>query len=213
MTEQFAKTREDPTHSLAPIQIEGTSLEEDIAALSRGRGTRLLASALCAGLAAFAVVVGMEKIDGTRAYGAAAERLEAINAQQANVFIHCALPGLQRSQVSSEDSLHTAIEVISERLQKQYGQQLERCGSSLDGLEVQLAALTVPRDARPRLESLRKATSELNFAVAGYRHYLLDPAQSYDFVQATPRIEKIAIAWSDYETRRGELTSALRRFN
>jgi hypothetical protein len=210
MTEQFVKPREDP-HSLAPIQIEGTSIEEDIAALSRGRGTRLVFTALCAGLLAFGVIQWMDGIDGTRAYAAAADRLEAIHAQQANVFIHCALPNLQRSQISSEKSLHTAIEVVSERLQKQYGRQLERCGTSLDGLEVQLAGLVVPADTRPKLEALRTASSELNFAIAGYRHYLVDPAVSYDFVQATPRIEKIALAWSDYETKRRELSRALRR--
>lgn len=209
MTERFEKMREDP-HSLAPIQIEGTSIDEDIAALSRGRGTRLMFTALCAGLLAFGVFEWMEGIDGSRAYAAAAERLEAIHTQQATVFIHCALPNLQPSQISSEKSLHTAIELVSERLQKQYGRQLERCGTSLDGLEVQLAGLVVPPDTRPKLEALRTAASELNFAIAGYRHYLVDPALSYDYVQATPRIEKIALAWSDYDIKRRELSRALR---
>jgi hypothetical protein len=209
MDEMNATKRDDP-HSLAPIQIEGTSIDEDIAQLKRGKGARLIGTMLCLGLGAFGVMQWMERIDGTQAYAAAADKVEIIHAQQANVYLRCVLPNLQRSQLASQQALHTAFEIASDRFQKGYAKQLAHCAPSLDGLQAQLATLTVPADVESSAKLLRDAAVSVGEKSEAYRAYLQDRARPYDFVQATPHIEKIARAWSGYDEKRRDLVAALR---
>ena len=209
MKRDSAPPREDP-HSLAPIQIEAASLDEDIAQLKRGKGSRLLITILASGLAVFGVATWMQSIDGAQAYAAAAERLETINAQAGNAFLRCVLPDHQKSQLSSRQALHTAFEVASERSQKHYGKQLQHCTSLSDKLVAQLNELEVPADMTRRAQGVRAAAGEVAQSLDTYRAYLQDPKQPYDFVQATPMIERVANAWSTYEERRKGFNQALR---
>lgn len=209
MERENATQRDDP-HSLAPVQIEGTSLDEDIAKLKRGKGTRLLVTGLLSGLAVFGVARWMQNIDGVQAYTAAAENLEAINTQHGTAFLRCVLPDAQRSQVSSRQTLHNALEVASERWQKYYGKQLQYCTGLSKRLMHSLNDLEVPSDMVRNLQAVRSAAGDLDQAIEAYRAYLLDPSRSYDFVQATPMIERIAIAWTAYDERRTQLNDTLR---
>jgi F0F1-type ATP synthase membrane subunit c/vacuolar-type H+-ATPase subunit K len=201
--------REDP-HSLSPVQLETASIDQDLAQIKRGRSARLFATALLSGLAAFGVAKWMENIDGSQAYAAAAERVEAINAQQGTALLRCMLPDLQRSQLEDQSALHTALEVASERGGKAYGKQLERCEPLSEDLSLRVDALNVPTDMAPRLTTLRSYANEVDQALAVYRKYLQDPSRPYDFVQATPLIERVAIAWTVYEQQRAKLNQALR---
>jgi hypothetical protein len=207
--DRVTPAREDP-HSLAPIQIEISNIDEDIARLKRGKSARLLIAALCSGLAAFGVAKWMDTIDGSQQYAAAAERLDAINAQQANALLRCLLPDLQRSQLASRQALHTAFEIASDRAQKYYGKQLKQCSRLSEELVRRLDNLDVPTDLAPSLQTLRSSAGDLNHALGNYRMYLQDPARPYDFVQATPLIEHIANAWTTYEERRAQLNDVLR---
>lgn len=208
--ERESTTQRDDPHSLAPVQIEVTSLDDDIAKLKRGKGTRLLVTGLLSGLAVFGVARWMQNIDGVQAYTAAAENLEAIHAQQGNAFLRCVLPDAQRSQLSSRQTLHTALEVASERWQKYYGKQLQYCTGLSKRLIQSLNELDVPPDTVRDLQGVRSAAGELDQAIDSYRTYLLNPSRSYDFVQATPMIERISIAWTTYEERRTKLNETLR---
>lgn len=209
MDRDSATPREDP-HSLAPVQIEIATIDDDIARLKRGKSTRLMLTGLLSGLAVFGVVQWMQSIDGVQAYTAAAENLEAIHAQQGNAFLRCVLPDAQRSQLSSRQALHTALEVASERWQKYYGKQLQYCTGLSKRLMQRLNDLDVPPDAVRDLQGVRIAASELDRAVDSYRVYLLDPSRSYDFVQATPLIERVSIAWTAYEDERTRVNQLLR---
>jgi hypothetical protein len=200
----------DAPHSLAPVQIEVAGLDEDIALLKRGKGVRLMLTLLCGGLAAFGIVRWMDTLDGSQTYAAAAARLEAINAQQGSAFMRCVLPDVQRSQLASRQALHTAFENASERAQKYYGKQLERCAVLSDELEQRLNHLAVPADLFGQTQNVRSAARELNRALTAYRSYLQDPVRPYDYVQVTPMIERLSIAWTDYEEQRSELDRALR---
>jgi hypothetical protein len=209
MEREHATPREDP-HSLAPVQIEVVTLEEDIAKLNRGKGTRLVLSALLSGLAVFGIVQWMDTIDGQQAYAAAAERLETIHAQQGNALLRCVLPDVQRSQVGSRQALHTALEVASERAQKRYGKQLQHCTGLSEELVRQVNDLEVPADMVRRAQGLRSAAGDLDQALGTYRAYLIDSSKPYDFVQATPMIERLANAWTTYEEQRAAINQALR---
>jgi hypothetical protein len=209
MTDSSTPVRDDP-HSLAPVQIEIAGIDEDLAAMKRGKGARLWITLLCSGLAVFGIARWMENIDGAQAYAAAAERLEAINAQQGNAFMRCVLPDVQRSQLASRQALHTAFENVSERAQKHYGKQLQRCAILSAELEQQLNQVGVPSDMYQQIQKVRWSARELNQALAAYRGYLQDPVRPYDYVVATPMIERLTIAWSDYEDQRAQVNRALR---
>lgn len=210
MDESATPVRDDP-HSLAPIQIErAADIDQDIALLKRGKGARLLLTLLCGGLATIGIMRWMNEIDGSQAYAAAAERLEAINAQHGNAFIGCILPDVQRSQLASRQALYTAIENASERAQKYYGTQLQRCSILSQELEQELNQLSVPADMYRQVRDVRSAARELNQALAAYRGYLQDPVRPYDYVQALPMIERLSIAWSNYEDQRTTVNRALR---
>jgi hypothetical protein len=209
MTDSATPVRDDP-HSIAPIQIEIAGIDEDLAAMKRGKGARLWITLLCCGLGVFGIARWMENIDGAQAYAAAAERLEAINAQQGNAFMRCVLPDLQRSQLASRQALHTALENASERAQKHYGKQLQRCALLSGELEQQLNKLDVPADMYRQVQGVRSSVRELNQALAAYRGYLQDPVRPYDYVQATPMIERLTNAWANYEDQRTQVNRALR---
>jgi hypothetical protein len=207
-----ATGRKDPD-SLAPVQLERTSLGEDVALLKRGKGLHLVVTLLIAAVAVVGGTRWMGHIDAVQAYAHAAEQLAAPNTQGGDEFLHCALPNLQPSQLAAAQSLHNAIEVMSERLDKKYGSQLERCAYLLDNLQNGLSAVRAPSDMTRRLDGLRSSAREFSDAWNNYRAYLQDPTQRYDYVRATPMIEKITLAWQAYRTQRNDTQAALRARN
>lgn len=206
-----SSVREDP-HSLSPLQLNAPppDIENEVAQLKRGKILRLLATGLLSGLAAFGVAKWMENIDGSQAYAAAAEKIEEINANQGTALLRCMLPDLQRSQLEDQTALHTAIETASERSGKAYGKQLRGCVPLSEDLSLRVDALDVPSDMAQRMVTLRSYANEVDQAIEVYRKYLEDPERQYDFVQATPLIERVAIAWTVYEQQRAKLNNALR---
>jgi len=206
-----SSVREDP-HSLSPVQLDAAApdIETEVAQLKRGKIARLLATGLLSGLAAFGVAKWMENIDGSQADAAAAEKIEEINANQGTALLRCMLPDLQRSQLEDQTALHTAIETASERGGKAYGKQLSGCVPLSEDLSLRVDALDVPSDMAQRMVTLRSYANEVDQAIEVYRKYLEDPDRQYDFVQATPLIERVAIAWTVYEQQRAKLNTALR---
>jgi hypothetical protein len=148
-------------------------------------------------------------MDAHQAYAHAAEQLEVIDSQQSEAFLRCALPNIQRAQLSDPSALHTAIEIASERMDKGYGRVLAQCEPLLQSFEEGVNGIKAPSDMTRRLQTLSFAAGALGQAWGDYRTYLQDPAQRYDYVQATPRIEKITTAWSNYQTQRTQVRDAL----
>jgi hypothetical protein len=202
-------TRREPD-SLAPVQLERLSIEEDIALMRRGKTLPLTLSLLLATVAVVAGVRWVGELDAQQAYAHAADRLETIDSQQSEAFLRCALPNVQRSQLSSTVALHNAIEIASERFDKFYGRQLTHCEHYLVDLETELDAVKVPTDMTRQLTSLRNAAHEFGLAWSNYRDYLRDPTQSYDYVRATPMIEKVTLAWGSYRAQQVEIKAVLR---
>jgi hypothetical protein len=202
-------TRREPD-SLAPVQLERTSVAEDIALMKRGKSMPLLLSLVLATIAVAGGVRWMGTIDVKQSYAHAADRLEVIDSQQSEAFLRCALPNVQSSQLKSSLALHNAIENASERLDKFYGRQLTHCSHYLDDLSSQLGAVTVPADMSRQLASLREAAKEFGLTWNNYRAYLQDPSVRYDYVQATPLIEKITLAWGTYRAQQAQIKAVLR---
>lgn len=207
--EEPKRTAREPD-SLAPIQLERVSVEEEVAQMKTGKALRLALTLMVGVTGAFGVVRWMGRIDNSQAYAQAADRLEQIDSQQGEAFLRCVLPNLQNTQLSSATELHSAIEIVSERFDKRYAQQLASCAYLLDDLEDALGSVRAPADMTRKVETLRLSAQTFAQTWQHYRAYLQDPAQRYDFVQATPLIEKISVAWQGYQTQRAETKAALR---
>lgn len=208
MADPNLPVRSDP-ESLAPIQLERSSVDEDIAQMKRGKGLRLTLT-LAVGLAA---ITGgtqlLRSMDAHQAYAKAGEQLELVDAQQSEAFLRCALPNLQRSQLDDPSELHTAIEIATERMDKAYGRVLAQCDPLLESFQEAVNQIKGPADMTRRLSDLSNAAGQLGGSWQDYRKYLQDPAQHYDYVQAAPRIEKITNAWANYQKQRNETRDAL----
>ena len=202
------QTREDP-HSLAPIQLEGTSVDEEVALIKKGRGLRL---ALTLGLVVVGALGGarlLRNMDEHAAYAQAAAQLEQIDAQQSEAYLRCALPNVQRSQLESATALHNAIEIATEHMDKGYGRVLAHCSPLLSELEAGVRGLTAPPDMTRRLERLSSATTDFKSGWLAYQSYLQDRSQPYDYVKAAPLIERITIAWEGYQAAHRQAREAL----
>jgi hypothetical protein len=202
------QTREDP-HSLAPISLETTSVDDEVAMIKKGRGQRL---ALTLVVVAAGVLGGqrlLRSMDEHAAYATAAAQLEAVDSQQGDAYLRCALPNLQRSQIESASALHSAIEIATEHMDKSYGRVLAQCAPLLDQLESSVAQLTAPPDMTRRLQRLSSAVTDYKSSWTAYQSYLQDRNQHYDYVQAAPLIERITIAWEGYQAAHRQAKEAL----
>jgi hypothetical protein len=178
--------------------------------MKTGKGLHLTVTLLVAAIGLVGGARWMGRIDAHQAYAHAADQLDAIDSQQGDAFLRCALPNLQHSQLSSATALHSAIEIVSERFDKRYAQQVSGCRYLLDELQDELGTIRAPADMTLRVDGLRHAAQDFTSAWDRYRSYLQDPSQRYDFVQATPLIEKISVAWENYQTQRTDTRVALR---
>ena len=202
------QTREDP-HSLAPIQLEGTSVDDEVALLKKGRGLRL-------GLTLAVIAAGalggqrlLRSMDEHAAYTQAASRLEQIDSQQSEAYLRCALPNLKRSQLESATALHSAIEVATEHMDKGYGRVLAQCAPLLDELQASVQGLDAPPDMTRRLQRLSSSVTDFKTSWLAYQSYLQDRNRPYDYVQAAPLIERITIAWEGYQAAHKQAKDAL----
>lgn len=200
-----ANVRARDEHSLAPIALEARGLERDLAAIKRGDGWRLTIALLSSLLVTAGLLQWIGSGDRSTNYASAARQLDSLFAQQEAAFADCALLEPQ----TSEQALRNQIEVTSRLLGKGYEKQLATCSSALVVFERQLGDIDLPMSATHRLEGMRAATNGLNRAIGRYRSYLFDPKQRYEVVTATPHIDDLVVAWSDYDRQRRNLFDAL----
>jgi hypothetical protein len=185
--------------SLAPIQLERMSIEEESLVKHRGRVGHLM---LFAVLAVSVVGLGtqlMKKLDAREAVVSAAAGVQRIRADKLDPFLRCALPGLDRAKLNSKDSLIGAIDDYSESMGKDYARTLSRCMPMLEEVSPALAAQKTPVELALPMRNLRSAAESLTVAVNAYRQHLGAPNEPYDYLHSLPRIEKIASAWERYE--------------
>jgi hypothetical protein len=206
MQTKVAGATRDEQHSLAPIQLEATHFQRDLASIERGQGRRLALALLGSLLAMAGLLLWLRSSDGHSGYTAAANQLSSLYAEQETRFADCAL--LQPH--ASQQELRTAIEAASQTQRKGYEKQLARCARALVLLERQLTEIDVPISMEHRVEGLRHAAGALNRVIGRYRSYLLDPKVEYDFMTARAHIENLVVAWNEYDDRRHKTLNALR---
>jgi hypothetical protein len=208
MHEQDVQAREDP-HSLAPIQLESASDEQEIAKIRGGRGLRLTLTVLCLAAAVLGGAQLLKSMDTHQAYAQAAAQLERADTEQGDAFMRCALPNLQRSQLETPSALHSAIEIATERMDKGYAKMLAKCTPLLESFQRSVKEIQGPADMTQRLAAVSNSANEFGQAWINYREYLQRPGQPYDYVQAVPLIDKITTSWQSYQSTRTQAKAAL----
>ena len=197
----------DDTHSLAPIQLESTSFDRDLASIKRGQGKHLVFALLATTLVMAGTLQWMGSTDGRRAYATAATQLEALHTEHLAAFEHCALVNTQHVGKSTRGS----IEIASDQFRKAYGARLAPCSEALVVFERELAALDFPMKMEHRIDGLSRSAHALARAIGGYRSYLQDPKSAYDPITAAPLIEKVAVAWTHFDRQHQSAIDALRK--
>lgn len=200
--------RGDP-HSLAPIQLEGPSVQEEAAQLKRGRGLRLALNLTALVAVATAGGQWLNGLDTRNSYTQAAAQLDRSETTQAEGFMRCVLPDLQPSQLTSTVTLYGSIENLTEQLGKAYGDQVAACAPLLDDFERSVHKVRAPADMTRHLQEVSRAASSVKQSWESYQRYLQTPNQPYDYVQAAPLIDHITVAWKSYHESNSKTKSAL----
>jgi hypothetical protein len=202
--------RGDP-HSLAPIQLEKASVQEEAAQLKRGRGLSLALNLTL--LVAVTAIGGqwLSSLDTKNSYKNAAAQLDRGESTQAEAFMRCVLPDLHPSQLTSQVTLYGSIENLTEHLGKAYGDQVAACSPLLDDFEQTVHNVRAPADMTRHLQEVSLAASAVKHSWQTYQTYLQTPNQPYDYVQAAPLIDRITVAWKGYHEANGQTRLALAR--
>jgi hypothetical protein len=189
--------------SLAPVQLDSSNDDDDIAKLRRGQKFKLTLVVLCTAVAAIGGFRLLRTLDEHGAYAQAASELERIDAEQGGAFLRCALPNARRSQLASADGLRSAIESASERLDKGYANALGKCTPLFERFEQSTMQIKVPPDIAPRLAAVSNSVTAFGAAWNDYRAYLQKPADpGAEAPSAASHIEKISSTWQSYQNAR-----------
>jgi hypothetical protein len=195
--------------SLAPVQLDRLTIDEEVAFMNRGKGSQLLALASIAGLLLVGGAAAMKGLERDQGYNQAGAAVSEIKDRHVDAYLSCALPGVPALNMASTERLHSAIENFAERFQKDYGLVLRRCEPQLEGLVSDLSQAPVPSDMRPALLELQKAGTTLYSSAASLRDYLEDPSKAYDYVAVTGHIDRLAKARTRYAERQTDFELSL----
>jgi len=196
--------------SLAPMQLDRLSIEEEVATMNRGKGAQLLAVAVIVSVFAIGGAWTMKQLDRTQAEGQAGAAVAGLREAHVDAYLKCAIPDAPVGVFSSSERLHSAIEIIAERYQKAYARTLESCEPKLAGLVPSLAEAAVSPALEPAVTGLRAAAVSVEESATDLRGYLGDPRRGYDYVEVTAFIDRLARASAAYYKQdlalRAELT-------
>jgi len=195
------------TDSLAPVQLERLSVEEEVAQMQRGKGGKMALVIAAGSLLLAGGAYWMRHLDVERAYVVTAESIAQVDTQQAQAFMHCALRNVQAPQLASPDALRATIEITHQRLGAGFTRNLDQCLPLLDDLAPGLTAIKAPNDVKPKLTALEQSSNELRRSWKLYRTYLGDP--KFDDAQAAQLIESVTAAWARYEDLRSKISDEL----
>jgi hypothetical protein len=200
--------RGDP-HSLAPIQLENASVQQEAAQLKRGRGLPLVLNLTVLVAVATAAGQWLNGVDTRNSYNHAAAQLDRSETMQAESFMRCVLPDLQPTQLTSTVTLYGTIENLTEQLGKAYGDQVAACAPMLEDFERTVHGVRAPADMTRHLQQISLAASGVKQSWQTYQQYLQTPNQPYDYVKAAPLIDRITVAWQTYHQANSEIKQAL----
>jgi hypothetical protein len=191
--------------SLASIQLDRLSVEDEAALMNRNRVWQLRGVLVAAVVLGAVGVFWMKTVDTRQSYAAAAAGVQALRAQRMSAFVQCAAPGTPLTQPSSKAQLQAALQSASERLGKNYTRTLLHCVPMLEQLGTELAALPMPGDVTAEAQVLASAAKDLQQTVEGAA-----TIPSYDGKRVLVLLDKVADGMQAYDARQAALEAALR---
>jgi TRAP-type uncharacterized transport system substrate-binding protein len=189
--------REAPS-SLAPIQVERASDDQDLAGMRGRRGPRIVIALVVLAAVGIGGVRLLQSMDVRQGYAQAAAQLERTD-EQRDAFTRCALPHQQNSQLTAQSAMQSAIEIATARMGNTYAKVLTKCTPLLENFQQAVAGIQSPADAAPNLQTVSRAANGFAAAWLGLRDFLQE-SRDYDPTQAAPRIQAITAAWQTYQT-------------
>lgn len=185
------------SHSLAPVQLEGTIAEARARSLQHdGSGLRLIWIVAALSAVALGGSKLLDRKDAREAHALAAAQLTRSDAQPRDAFMRCALPGsYARAQLTAAGALRLQLERVTESRQQGYAGVLASCASLLTSFRHATQDISAPADVKSQVGAVSLAASELAVAWSGLQSQL---SRSYDRQQVAPLLEKIDAAWQTY---------------
>lgn len=184
--------------SLAPMQLDRLTVEEEVAFMNRGKGAQLLGVAMIASALVVGGAVAMKRMDRDQAEGQAGAAVAGLREQHVGAYFACVVPDTPTAAFSSSERLHSAIESLAERYQKAYARTLESCEPKLAGLVQALTAAPVAKALAPAVSDLLSAAISIQDSASDLRAYLSDSRRPYDYVEVTAFIDRLAKASAVY---------------
>jgi hypothetical protein len=197
--------------SLAPMQLDRLTIEEEVADMNRGKGAQLLGVAIIASVLVVGGAVAMKQMDRDQAEGQAGAAVAGLLEQHVDAYFACVLPDTPTAAFSSSERLHSAIEGLAERYQKAYARTLESCEPKLQGLVPALTVAPVAKAIEPAVAELRSAAISVQDSATDLRAYLSDSRRPYDYVEVTAFIDRLAKASAAYHTQDQAVRAQLTR--
>ncbi len=191
--------------SLASIQVDRLSVEDEAASMNRLRVWQLRGAIVAAIVLLGAGAMWMKGVDRRGAYSELGTGIAALRAGPLSAFVQCAAPGAQPSQLAAAGQLPAALLAASEHTGKGYTRALLHCSPLLEQAGLQLAALNVPSAVAPQAAALRAALSDLQATVES-----AVTVPSYDSAKVVALTQKVAAGWQAYDEKQVALQTALR---
>jgi hypothetical protein len=197
--------------SLAPMQLDRLTIEEEIAGMNRGKSTQLLGVAMMVSALAVGGAWAMKRMDRDQAESNAAAAVASLRVQHVEAYLVCIAPEAPLSVFASSERLHSALEHLAERYQKAYARTLESCEPKLEGLIPALTVAPVAKSLEPRVSELKAAAMAIQDGGSDLRSYLADSRRQYDYVEVTAFIDRLARAAASYHEKDEALRAQLMR--
>ena len=184
--------------SLAPMQLDRLTIEEEVAGMNRGKSAQLLGVAMMVSALAVGGAWAMKQMDRDQAENNAGAAVANLRVEHVEAYLVCIAPEAPLSVFSSSERLHSALENQTERYQKAYASTLESCEPKLEGLIPALTVAPVAKKLEPTVNELKAAAMAVRDGANDLRSYLADPRRPYDYVEVTAFIDRLARASASY---------------
>jgi hypothetical protein len=201
------KPREAPS-SLAPVQVERASDDQDLAGMRGRRGPRIVIAVAVLAAGSFGGFRLLRSMDAHQVYARSISQLERSDIEQREAFVRCALPNQQSSQLAAPSAMQSAIEIATARMGNTYAKVLTKCTPLLENFQHSVASIEAPADTASSVRSVSTAANAFAAAWLGLRDFLQSPGE-HDRAQVAPHIQAITTAWSAYQTARSKAKEAL----
>ncbi|MBN1652784.1 MAG: hypothetical protein JXA30_03325 [Deltaproteobacteria bacterium] len=207
--QQKEKTGQD---SLTPITVGDVSIDEEAAALSKGKGWTIVSAVVVLAVCFVGAGMFLKSADEKSAYREAGQTLNGLKKRQFDRFWGCALESVDLRDIKSNADLMAQIENRSRAGASRYGRAVrERCVEILEEIESSLDVIQVPGELKPQVDTMKKSTSQLRDGWREYIAYISDPDVIYDETKARSYLEKIALGWYGFSKEHAVLNKILQK--